>query len=104
VSERFGQAKVLMNAPAAVQKRVLSLLYGPTQGAGLTILRNEISADAGFTIEPKAPMSPAAKPAGCGRSRASAGSSARGRFASERPRAAAASRRARSGTATGRPP
>ena len=51
-----------MNAPASVQKQVLSLLYSPTRGAGLTILRNEISADKGFTIEPKAPSSPTAKP------------------------------------------
>jgi O-glycosyl hydrolase len=62
VSEGFGQAKALMSAPAWVQQQVLSLLYSPTRGAGLTILRNEISADAGFTIEPKAPDSPAAKP------------------------------------------
>jgi O-glycosyl hydrolase len=62
VSEGFGQAKTLMSAPASVQQQVLSLLYSPTRGAGLTILRNEISADAGFTIEPKAPGSPAGKP------------------------------------------
>jgi O-glycosyl hydrolase len=62
VSEGFGQAKALMNAPASVQKQVLSLLYSPTRGAGLTILRNEISADAGLTIEPKAPSRPNAKP------------------------------------------
>jgi O-glycosyl hydrolase len=62
VSEGFGQAKTLMNAPASVQKQVLSLLYSPTRGAGLTILRNEISADKGFTIEPKAPGSPNGKP------------------------------------------
>jgi O-glycosyl hydrolase len=62
VSEGFGQAKTLMTMPAPVQKQVLSLLYSPTRGAGLTILRNEISADAGFTIEPKAPSSPNAKP------------------------------------------
>ena len=62
VSEGFGQAKALMNMPASVQKQVLSLLYNPTSGAGLTILRNEISADKGFTIEPKAPSSPTAKP------------------------------------------
>jgi hypothetical protein len=41
---------------------VLSLLYSPTRGAGLTILRNEIGADAGFTIEPRAPSSPGGKP------------------------------------------
>ena len=62
VSEGFGQASALMNAPASVQKQVLSLLYSPTRGAGLTILRNEISADNGFTIEPKPPSSPTAKP------------------------------------------
>jgi O-glycosyl hydrolase len=62
VSEGFGQAKTLMNAPASVQTQVLRLLYSPTHGAGLTILRNEISADAGFTIEPRAPSSPNAKP------------------------------------------
>ncbi len=62
VSEGFGQATALMNAPASVQQRVLSLLYSPTVGAGLTILRNEISADKGFTIEPKAPSSPNGKP------------------------------------------
>ncbi|MBO0803984.1 MAG: hypothetical protein J2P25_13035 [Nocardiopsaceae bacterium] len=62
VSEGFGQAKALMSAPAPVRRQVLSLLYSPARGAGLTILRNEISADAGFTIEPKAPGSPAGKP------------------------------------------
>jgi O-glycosyl hydrolase len=62
VSEGFGQAKTLMSAPASVQQQVLSLLYSPTRGAGLTILRNEISADAGFTIEPRAPSRPAGKP------------------------------------------
>jgi O-glycosyl hydrolase len=51
-----------MSAPASVRQQVLSLLYSPARGAGLTILRNEISADAGFTIEPKAPSSPSAKP------------------------------------------
>ena len=58
VSEGFGQAKALMNAPASVQKQVLSLLYSPTRGAGLTILRNEISADKGFTIEPQGAEQP----------------------------------------------
>jgi O-glycosyl hydrolase len=62
VSEGFGQATALMSAPASVQRQVLSLLYSPRRGAGLTILRNEISADAGYTIEPQAPSSPAAKP------------------------------------------
>ena len=63
MSEGFGQARTLMNDPPAVRERVLSLLFSPTQGAGLTIVRNEISADKGFTIEPRAPSHPAAKPA-----------------------------------------
>jgi O-glycosyl hydrolase len=46
-SEAFGQAETVMNAPSAVQQQVLSLLYSPSSGAGLTILRNEISADPG---------------------------------------------------------
>src|SRR5579871_2449512 len=62
VSEGFGQASALMKMPPAVQKRVLSLLYSPTRGAGLTILRNEISADEGFTIEPKEPSTPTGMP------------------------------------------
>jgi glucuronoarabinoxylan endo-1,4-beta-xylanase len=62
-SEAFGQAETVMNAPSAVQQQVLSLLYSPTSGAGLTILRNEISADPGITIEPTAPASPGAQPA-----------------------------------------
>lgn len=62
VSEGFGQATALMSAPAAVQRQVLSLLYSPARGAGLTILRSEISADAGDTIEPEAPARPAGRP------------------------------------------
>jgi len=61
-SEAFGQAETVMNAPAAVQQQALSLLYSPASGAGLTILRNEISADQGSTIEPAAPASPTATP------------------------------------------
>jgi O-glycosyl hydrolase len=62
-SEAFGQAQALRAAPAAIRQQVLSLLYSPVSGAGLTILRNEISADAGTTIEPKAPAGPGATPA-----------------------------------------
>jgi O-glycosyl hydrolase len=62
-SEAFGQAETLMNAPSATQQQALNLLYSPTSGAGLTILRNEISADSGSTIEPTAPSSPTATPA-----------------------------------------
>jgi O-glycosyl hydrolase len=62
-SEAFGQAQALRQAPPALQQKALSLLYSPVTGAGLTILRNEISADSGTTIEPDAPASPSAKPA-----------------------------------------
>ena len=62
-SEAFGEAETLQNAPSALQQKVLSLLYSPVSGAGLTILRNEISADSGTTIEPKAPARPGATPA-----------------------------------------
>ena len=61
-SEAFKQAETVMDAPLSVQRKVLSLLYSPTDGAGLTILRNEISADPGITIEPEAPSSPRARP------------------------------------------
>jgi O-glycosyl hydrolase len=61
-SEAFGQADTIMNAPAAAQQQALNLLFSPSGGAGLTILRNEISADPGITIEPDAPASPAATP------------------------------------------
>jgi O-glycosyl hydrolase len=63
VSEAFGQAQTVMDSSAATQQQVLSLLYSPTSGAGLTILRNEISADSGSTIEPNAPPVPSATPA-----------------------------------------
>jgi O-glycosyl hydrolase len=62
-AEAFGEAESVRDAPAAAQKEALDLLYSRTGGAGLTILRNEISADVGTTIEPTAPSSPTAKPA-----------------------------------------
>jgi O-glycosyl hydrolase len=62
-SEAFGQAQALRQAPSALQQKVLSLLYSTVSGAGLTILRNEISADSGTTIEPKAPARPGETPA-----------------------------------------
>jgi O-glycosyl hydrolase len=61
-SEGFGQAETVMDASSSVQQQALSLLYSPTSGAGLTILRNEISADSGSTIEPNGPSSPTATP------------------------------------------
>ena len=62
VSEGFGQAEAIRHASSAVQRQALSDLYSTTSGAGLTILRNEISADPGSTIEPTAPSSPSAPP------------------------------------------
>jgi O-glycosyl hydrolase len=62
VSEGFGQAATVMNASSSVQQQVLADLYSPTTGAGLTMLRNQISADSGDTIEPTAPSSPTATP------------------------------------------
>jgi O-glycosyl hydrolase len=56
-SEGFGEAATVMNASSVVQTQALNLLYGTSGGAGLTILRNEISADSGDTIEPTAPSS-----------------------------------------------
>jgi O-glycosyl hydrolase len=61
-SEAFGEAQTVMNASSSVQQQVLADLYSPTTGAGLTMLRNEISADSGSTIEPNAPSSPTAAP------------------------------------------
>ncbi len=61
-SEGFGQASTVMDASSSVQQQVLKYLYGTSGGAGLTILRNEISADSGDTIEPNAPSSPTATP------------------------------------------
>jgi O-glycosyl hydrolase len=61
-SEAFGQASTVMNASSPVQQQVLNDLYSPASGAGLTILRNWISADSGTTIEPNNPGGPGAAP------------------------------------------
>ncbi len=61
-SEAFGEASTVMNAASSVQQQALGLLYSPTSGAGLTILRNWISADSGSTIEPNSLGSPTAAP------------------------------------------
>src|SRR5207253_2735564 len=61
-SEAFGQASAVMNASSSVQQQVLADLYSPTTGAGLTILRNEIGADPGNSIEPNNPGGPNATP------------------------------------------
>jgi O-glycosyl hydrolase len=61
-AEAFGEAASVMNAPSAEQQQALNLLMSPTAGAGLDIVRNEISADSGTTIEPNSPGSPGAAP------------------------------------------
>jgi O-glycosyl hydrolase len=61
-SEGFGQAETIMGGSSSVETAALNDLFSPTSGAGLTILRNEISADSGDTIEPNAPSSPTATP------------------------------------------
>src|SRR5215469_5428696 len=61
-SEGFGQATTIMGASSAVETQALKYLFSTSGGAGLTILRNEISADSGDTIEPNAPSSPTATP------------------------------------------
>ena len=62
-SEGFGQAATIMNGSSSVQQQALKYLFSTSGGAGLTILRNEISADSGSTIEPASPGSPTAAPA-----------------------------------------
>jgi len=61
-SEGFGEAATVMDASSSVQQQALGDLYSSSSGAGLDILRNEISADSGGTIEPNAPSSPTATP------------------------------------------
>ena len=61
-SEGFGQASTIMNGSSSVQQQALKYLFSTSGGAGLTILRNEISADSGDTIEPASPGSPTATP------------------------------------------
>ena len=50
ISEAFGQAVTVRDAAPTARKRILDELFSATRGAGLTILRNEISADPGDTI------------------------------------------------------
>ena len=61
-AEAFGEAADVMNAPSSEQQQALNLLLSTSSGAGLDIIRNEISADSGTTIEPNSPGSPGAAP------------------------------------------
>lgn len=63
-SQAFGRANDVMNSPTAQAKATLDLLFSPTTGAGMTILRNRIgSGGAGDSIEPVGPSSPSGTPA-----------------------------------------
>ncbi|KAJ7055579.1 glycoside hydrolase [Mycena amicta] len=62
-AEAFGHASDLFNYPAAEQKQVLDLLFDPTVGAGMTIIRNRIgSGGAGDSILPTSPGCPTCTP------------------------------------------
>ncbi|KAF7320778.1 Glycoside hydrolase [Mycena chlorophos] len=62
-SEAFGHANDIANYPASEQQQVYDLLFSPTLGAGMTIIRNRIgSGGVGDSIEPNSPGSPSATP------------------------------------------
>jgi O-glycosyl hydrolase len=62
VSEAFGQANAIRNLAAGPRQQALDMLFNTSSGAGFSILRNLIPADAANTIEPTAPASPSATP------------------------------------------
>ncbi|GCE50361.1 O-glycosyl hydrolase [Thermosporothrix hazakensis] len=65
ISEAFGAASDMHGASGlspANQQKVLDLLFSPTTGAGLSILRNIIPSDTYHTILPTSPGSPTAPP------------------------------------------
>lgn len=63
-SDAFGPAHALQLVSSSTeQKEILDLLFSPTTGAGMTILRNLLPSDASHTIEPTSPGSPTATPA-----------------------------------------
>ncbi|UQC83796.1 cellulosome enzyme [Colletotrichum lupini] len=62
-SQAFGHAEEFQNAPTALQKGALDLLFSPTKGAGFSMIRNRIgSGGKGDSILPTSPGSPAGKP------------------------------------------
>ncbi|KAK1480171.1 cellulosome enzyme [Colletotrichum cuscutae] len=59
-SQAFRHAKEFQNAPTALQKGALDLLFSPIKGAGFSIIRNHIgSGSKGGSILPTSPGSPA---------------------------------------------
>ncbi|KAI8313130.1 hypothetical protein K4K59_004954 [Colletotrichum sp. SAR11_240] len=62
-SQAFGRAKEFQNAPSALQKEALDLLFSTDKGAGFSIIRNRIgSGGKGDSILPTSPGSPSSKP------------------------------------------
>ncbi|KAF3800731.1 hypothetical protein GCG54_00006990 [Colletotrichum gloeosporioides] len=62
-SQAFGRAKEFQNAPSALQKEALDLLFSTDKGAGFSIIRNRIgSGGKGDSILPASPGSPSGKP------------------------------------------
>ncbi|KAF5521949.1 Endo-1,6-beta-D-glucanase [Colletotrichum aenigma] len=62
-SQAFGRAKEFQNAPSALQKEALDLLFSTDKGAGFSIIRNRIgSGGKGDSILPTSPGSPSGKP------------------------------------------
>ncbi|KAJ3948773.1 hypothetical protein N0V92_013000 [Colletotrichum tropicale] len=62
-SQAFGRAKEFQNAPSALQKEALDLLFSTDKGAGFSIIRNRVgSGGKGDSILPTSPGSPSGKP------------------------------------------
>jgi O-glycosyl hydrolase len=61
-SQAFGRANDLINLNADQRQYALDLLFSPTKGAGMTILRNRIGSGSGDSILPTSPGSPNATP------------------------------------------
>ncbi|EAW14120.1 putative cellulose hydrolase [Aspergillus clavatus NRRL 1] len=57
-SQAFGRAYDLYNIPSDQRDYALDLLFSPTKGAGMTILRNRIGSSSGDSILPNSPGSP----------------------------------------------
>lgn len=61
-SQAFGRANDLYNLNSSQRQYALDLLFSPTKGAGMTILRNRIGSGSSDSIEPTSPGSPNATP------------------------------------------
>ncbi|KAF7157646.1 hypothetical protein CNMCM5623_002020 [Aspergillus felis] len=61
-SQAFGRANDLYNLNSDQRQYALDLLFSPTKGAGMTILRNRIGSGSSDSILPNSPGSPNATP------------------------------------------